>query len=321
MNHQLSIRPVAKCFGRFSWHILPAVLLTISPVVAAGEITVSHKASELYTQGPGEDPSFQELIDKGVIVKGSGNGKPIPGTKIDVNNRLLESNLHDLKGTVQPDRIHTHVNSNIHPKQFDQWSRWYQEDGNTQIFRLFKGEQSVRSLNNIKAGRIEAVKTFNLPKSGGWVEWQGTYTIIKPGGGCIFQLMVEKDPKTGAGGLWAVHIDQTAAGDIVMLRRRPKAGEEKKVLIAKDAVGKNVTVKVRYDGNGYEVSRKIEGQDGDFVFVGKGTYPPTQQGKVAFRWGIYQGSKPGSSIAQDCMLFVTGVKLTRSAAHSSPVTQ
>jgi len=283
---------------------LTATLLAVSPAIS----------SELYTQGPGKDPSFQELIDQGVIVKGSKDGKPIPGTKIDVNNTLLESNLKDLKGTIRPDRIHTHVSSNISKKEFGQWSRWYQEDGNTQVFRLFKGEQSVRALDNIKAGRIEAVKTFDLPESGGWVEWQGTYTIAKPGNGSILQVMVAKDPDTGQGGLWPLHIEQTAEGEILLNRRRPKGDEEKKVLIAKDAIGKNVTVKVRYDGRDYEVSRRIEGQDKDFVFVGKGTYPPTHKGKVGFRWGIYQGSKPGSSIKQDCILFVTGVKLTRSPA-------
>jgi hypothetical protein len=105
-----------------------AVLLTVSPSFAA----------ELYTQGPGKDATFQELIDQGVIVRGSKEGKPIQGTKINVNNTLLESNLKDLNGTVRPDRIHTHVNSNISKKEFDQWSRWYQEDGNTQVFRLFQ---------------------------------------------------------------------------------------------------------------------------------------------------------------------------------------
>lgn len=205
------------------------------------------------------------------------------GTKIEVNNTLLESNLKDVKNTVRPDRIHTHVSSNISKKTFNQWSRWYQEDGNTQVFRLFKGEQSVRSLDDIKAGRIEAVKSFDLPKSGGWVEWQGTYTIAKPGNGCIFQILVEKDPDTGKGGLWLVHIDQSAEGDINMTRRRPKGDEEKSVSIAKDAIGKNVTVKVRYDGKGYEVSRRIEGQDEDFVFVGRGTYEPAHDRKVGFR--------------------------------------
>ncbi len=293
-----------KRFCGFLWCSLAAVSLGASPVVS----------SELYKQGPGTDATFQELIDRGVVVKGSNDGKAITGTKIDVNNKLLESNLKDVKGTVRPDRIHTHVSSKIPSKNFGQWSRWYQEDGNTQVFRLFKGEQSVRSLNNIKAGRIEAVKSFNLPESGGWVEWQGTYTIAKPGNGCIFQILVDKDPVTGRGGLWPVHIDQTPEGDINMIRRRPKGDEKKTVPVAKDAVGKNVTVKVRYDGKGYEVSRRIEGKDKDFVFVGKGTYEPAPNRKVGFRWGIYQGSKPGSSIKQDCILFVTGVKLTRSPA-------
>ena len=179
------------------------------------------------------------------------------------------------------------------------------------MFGLFEGEQSVRDLNNMKAGRIEAVKGYDLPKSGGWVEWQATYTIAKPGSGCIFQLFPGSDPDGGKDVLWAVHLDQTPEGDI-HLNRRSGGDNKDKEDIAKGAVGKNVTVKVRYDGKDYEVSKRIEGEDKDFVFVGKGSYVPAFKGKVTFRWGIYQGSKPGSKIKQDCILFVTGVKLSRS---------
>jgi hypothetical protein len=279
--------------------------------------TDSYKVTDLYTEGPGTNPPWQELIDKGRVIVGEERGKPIQGTTIDVNNALLESKLDGVEGTVRPDRIHTHVNSNIYNKTFDQWSRWYQEDGNTQIFRLIEGEQSVRSHSNIKAGRIEAVKSVLNPKPGTWAEWQGTYTIIKPGNGCIFQLFAEKNPETGEGGLWSLHLDQSPDGSIFMTRRRPKGDEEKKVLIAQNVIGKNVTVKVRFDGKTkYEVYRKIHSQDKDFVFVGAGTYHQHYGKRLEYRWGIYQGSKPGSRILQDCMLFVTGVKIGYSKAES-----
>ncbi len=271
--------------------------------------------ASLYTEGAGRNPSFQELIDKKKVVVGEKYGKPIQGTKIDVNNTLIESKMDKVEGTVRPGRIHTHVNSSIHEKTFDQWSRWYQEDGNTQIFRLFRGEQHVRSLDNFKAGRIEAVKDVANPKPGDWVEWQGTYTIIKPGRSCIFQILVGENPETGEGGLWPVHLDQSPNGDIFMTRRRPKGDQEKKVMVAEGALGKNVTVKVRFDGmTRYEAYRKIDGQDEEFVFVGAGTYHQHYGEKVTFRWGIYQGSKPDSKVTEDCMLFVTGVKIRYSRA-------
>lgn len=282
-------------------------IIAVAPVAdkAAYEVT------DLYTEAPGTNLSFRALVEQGMVVVGEKKGKPLQGTKIDVNNHLIESNMDRVRGTVRPGSIHTHVRSGISAKSFDQWSRWYQEDGNTQIFRLFKGEQSVRSLKNIKAGRIEAVKSVPTPKPGRWVEWQGTYTIIKPGHGCIFQIMVGKNPKTDQGGLWPVHLGQTPEGSLFMNRRRPKGDEKKNVLIAEDVIGKNVTVKVRFDGKTtYEVYRKIHGQDDDFVFVGKGTYHLNYADKVGFRWGIYQGSKSGSSIREDCILFVTGVEIS-----------
>jgi hypothetical protein len=283
----------------------------VSPAGNGSVVETSRKSTDLYTEGPGANPSFQELIDQGKVEVGSKEGGSIPGTKIKVNHQLLESGMDEVNGTEKPDSIHTHVKSGIPRKQFDQWSRWYQEDGNTQIFRLFKGEQSVRSLNNIKAGRIEAVKTVRLPAPGTWVEWQGTYTIIKPGGGCIFQIMVGKDPESGEGGLWPVHLGMSREGSIVMTRRRPKGKEKKEVVVAKDVIGKSVTMKVRFDGKSkYDAYRKIHGQDDDFVFVGAGSYTENHSDKVGFRWGIYQGSKPGSSIREDCLLFVTGVKIS-----------
>jgi len=286
-----------------------AVTAVMVAATARGD-ELTNKVTDLYTEGTGTNPSFQELIDKKKVIVGEKYGKPVQGTKIDVNNPLIESNLEKVEGTVRPDRIHTHVNSSIYPKTFAQWSRWYQEDGNTHVFRLFKGEQSVRSLKNIKAGRIEAVKNFPNPKPGEWLEWQGTYTIIKPGGGCIFQILVDADPDTGVGGLWPVHLDQSSDGDLYMTRRQPKGNEEKKVVVAKDVIGTNVSFRILFDGKTkYEVYARVHGRDDKFLSIGKGTYHPHCGDKVGFRWGIYQGSTPESKVSEDCMLFVTGVKI------------
>ncbi len=291
--------------------LLAAWLAIIVTSVGHAEAPATKPVSELYTEGPGTNPTWQELIDKGTVVVGSKEGKPLSGTKITVNQEALEANIGKVEGTLRPSSIHTHVKSGIPQKEFEEWSRWYQEDGNTQIFRLFKGEQSVRDVDNIKAGRIEAVRTVPVPKPGNWVQWEGTYTIIKPGGGCLLQVMVGKDKKTGEGGLWPVHIDQHSNGEIVMLRRRPKEAEERTVSIGKDLVGVGVTVKVLFDGHTtYEVFRKIHGRDNDFVFVGSGTYNENGNDNVGFRWGIYQGSKPGSKIGEDCMVFVTGISIS-----------
>jgi len=299
--------------------LFTSMFLFVGPGHAQADDTTDAQAAdsarfdltELYTEGPGENPTFQELIDRGAVVVGSSQGQPIAGTAIDVNNELLESNLDGVSRTVRPTSIHTHVRSGIRAGDFAQWSRWYQEDGNTQIFRLFEGEQSVRSTNNIKAGRIEAVRTYPVPEAGRWIQWQATYTIVRPGNGCIFQLMSEADPDTGQGGLWALHLNQTPEGNIVLQRRRASNGQARTELIAQDVVGKNVSVRVCYDGRTqYEVYRKIHGEDADFVFVGAGTYHRNAAETVGFRWGIYQGSRPGSSIQQDCLLLVTGVNVS-----------
>jgi hypothetical protein len=89
----------------------------------------------------------------------------------------------------------------INRKDFGKWTRWYQEDGNTQVFRLFKGEQNVRGGAD-KDGSPGRVESFSRPLTaapGTWREWEGTYTVIEPVDACIFQLMHE-------GSLWPFHI-------------------------------------------------------------------------------------------------------------------
>jgi hypothetical protein len=108
--------------------------------------------------------------------------------------------------------IHTLANSVIPRKDFPKWTRWYQEDGNTQIFRLFKGEYNVRN-DRKGAPRVEAFSRLKWKRGGGWHEWEGTYTIIKPPGGAIFQA---KNPTLD----WSVMINLSEQGDVVLNHRR-----------------------------------------------------------------------------------------------------
>lgn len=283
------------------------LMMCVAALASAPKLTA---ADELYTES-GETPTWESLLESGKVVPGEkpGSRTTFKGSRINVNNSWLKSKMGHIRSTVQPDRIHTHVDSTVNPDIFGDYTRWYQEDKNTQVFRLFGSEQSVRSLDNIKAGRIEAVKSYTISKPGEWVEWEGTYTIIKPTGAAIFQLLTEKNPKTGKGGLWAMHIGMSKDGDIGFQHRQAPSGEPRNVTIAEDAVGKPVRIKVRYNGTDYEVFRKIHGTDADFVPVAKGSYPPTYENRGHFRWGMYSGSKPGSEISNDAMLFVTGIEM------------
>lgn len=240
-------------------------------------------AAPLFTQN-GEDPSFAEILSSGKLKKGETSKGGVTGSKIDVNNELVESSPEARRAIPKEIRIHTLGNSVITRTHFDKWSRWYQEDGSTQVFRLFKGEVNTRNARE-NAARIESFSNVSWQK-GGWHEWSGTYTIVKPHGAAIFQAKNNIND-------WSVQINMNSKGDVILNHRR---GEDK--VIASNMVAKPFRIRVRDNGENYEVF--LDGQK-----VGEGSYK-RPKGKTGFRWGMYLGK---SEVSQDAMIFVSGATI------------
>ena len=260
----------------------------------------------------GEDPSFTRLLENGTLKAGERffKGK-VPGSRVRVTHEVLEKQVGKPGPIPERISIHTEASGGITRKDFPNWTRWYQEDGNVQVFRLFKGEQNIRSGAGEKGspGRIEAYTRSMKVEPGTQREWQGTYTIIKPVGANIFQLF--HNGKTAKGGdiHWPFHIRMSAEGDIYFHRRRPIDGLETRIVLAKDMTGKSLSIKVRANGKDYEVYQKNPMEKGPWKFVTKGSYIPSQEKSVSFRWGMYVGSKKGQTVPKDGLLLVTGVSV------------
>lgn len=286
-----------------SWIIGLSYLVLVGVLPAQSPSATLDKA--LYTQ-EGTDPSFAALLESGSIKPGERFSKgPVLGSRIHVNKQLLERQIGKPGAIPQAIGLHTEVcGDNIGRKNFGQWTRWYQEDGNVQIFRLFKGEQNIRggSGKDGSPGRIEAYSRALTVAPGTWREWEGTYTIVEPVGACIFQLMHE-------GSLWPMHIDMSDKGEIHFLRRRPVPGMERIIPMAENMVGKSLSIKVRANGENYEVYQKAPLDKGPWKLVTKGTGPKAEDSKIQFRWGMYCGSKKGLTVPIDALLFVTGVTI------------
>jgi hypothetical protein len=234
---------------------------------------------ELYSQ-EGTDPTFESLLAEGVIPVGSNSTRGVTGSVIRVK--------HPVPGGPIPKdiAIHTLCNASIPRRDFAKWTRWYQEDGNTQIFRLFKDETNVRNDRKL-AGRIEAFGgQWDAGITNVWHEWEGTYTIVKPHGAAIFQSKNNLND-------WSVMINLSDSGDIKLNHRR----HQEDVVIATNMTGKSFALKVRDNGRDYEVY--FNGQK-----VGAGHYD-RPAGKNAFRWGLYVGA---NEVRHDAMIFVTGAR-------------
>lgn len=239
----------------------------------------------LYTQ-TGSDPSFDSLIDDGTIPQGYNSTKGVTGSVVNVNNGLLEPCSERNNGIPQTIRIHTLCNSTIGREHFPRWTRWYQEDGKTQIFRLFKGEHNVRN-DRPDAARIESFSTIGWSKGDGWHKWSGTYTIIKPHECAIFQAKNSIND-------WGIMLNMTDDGDILLNHRRHKED----FIIAENMTGIPFDITVWDNGREYKVYL-----NGEFVDDG---YYDRPEGKTGFRWGMYDGT-----ITHDAMLLVTSARVTK----------
>jgi hypothetical protein len=234
----------------------------------------------LYTQ-KGTDPPFGEVLGSGKLPKGSNSKRGVTGSEIKVDHKLVELTPAAKRPIPKDILIHTLGNSAIPRRDFGNWSRWYQEDGSTQVFRLFKGEVNVRNTREL-AARIEAFSELNW-KRGPWHEWSGTYTIIKPHRAAIFQAKNNIND-------WSVQLNMNDNGDVTLNRRR---GNDE--VIAKNMTGKPFHIRVRDNGHDYEVY--LEGAK-----VGVGSFA-RPEGTTGFRWGMYLGA---TEVKHDAMIFVSG---------------
>lgn len=251
------------------------------------------REDDFYTQ-TGTDPIFAEVMKSGKLPRGKNSKNGFTGSEIKVNHDLLEDSPNAHRPLIRDIEIHTLGSTSIKPKDFPKWSRWYQEDGNTQVFRLFKDEENVRNSRQF-AARIEANSTFGFKKGDGWQEWAGTYTIIKPTRCCIFQSKNSVND-------WSVMINMNDDGDVRINSRR---GEDK--VLAENMTGKPFHLRIRDDGHNYEVyfNGKKEGE-GSFE---------RPKGHTGFRWGMYLGAKP---VRSDAMILVTGAVINPSDSANNP---
>lgn len=223
---------------------------------------------------------------------------PVYGSTIDVNNKLVEQGSYGINEIEQNINIHVLCNSYISRNDFPKFTRWYQEDGKTQVFRLFKGEENTRNTRE-GAARIESFSKVKWNTSQGkWHEWIGMYTIIKPLGCAIFQAKNSIDA-------WGVMLNLTSEGDIILNHRRHQSD----VIIARNMTGKSFNIRVRDNGHDYEVY--LNGK-----LVGAGYYD-RPEGDTKFRWGMYKGGD--GAVANDALIFVTGATVDPDLIPEEPV--
>lgn len=258
--------------------------------------------SEFYTLD-GSDRAWQEVLASGdlnPLRSFSVNGSK--GANVLINNALIETSDEGAHVNAIENKMMMHAlgNPNIPASNFHRWSRWYQEDGNTQIFRLFKGEENTSNPRKL-AARIETFipsQTW-LPTNGEVRQFNARYTIVKPEGCSAPHYCSIFQAKGNNVDHWSVMLRLDDQGALWFHPRRGFTSENNtsRTLISKNAVGRPFDLKVLDDGLDYEMF--IDDQS-----VGKGQWQRTKE--IGFRWGIYVGESP---VLDDIVVLVSDVKM------------
>jgi hypothetical protein len=179
-------------------------------------------------------------------------------------------------------RLHTILSTVIARPQFPNHARWYQESGNTQIFRLYNGDA-----NQATDRPNPRVETFSFPAwqardANDWHEFSADYTIVKTGldGRTIFQ-MKSQDVDVQ----WEVMIGLQSNGDILLNHRR-----NNDEIIARNMVGKTFNLRVRSNGRRYQVYYNC-----NMVTDSVHQMDPSGRSSYAWRWGMYLLQQRGDS--------------------------
>ncbi len=209
---------------------------------------------------------------------------PVLGSKVIVDPSVGSHGVNSKSPIEQNIGLFTLCHgSGIGRPDFPNWSRWYQEAGNTQVFRLFTGEVNT---HNARPGhpRVETYTSLKWPagKAGEWHEFNATYHPVKMAGASVFQLFNSETA-------WELMIIIGANGDVKMQGRRSA-----RPVIATGMLGKDFDIKVRDNGVRWECyyNGKLVG----------GAEHMTNEGNMHFRWGMYAADAG----KVDSLLFVRG---------------
>ncbi|KMT67033.1 hypothetical protein XM47_00020 [Catenovulum maritimum] len=272
---------------------------TFSPIKPEDVIkSQAYSLEQLYSL-KGQDKSWQQLLQSDDLKPlGTFTHHGSLGATVNINNDLIETGPYahqPINAVHRHMRLHTLGNAALESTEFSKWSRWYQEDGHTQIFRLFKDE--VNTSNQRKnAARVETyIPTQRwLPEPDVVREFGARFTVLKSGGCIAPHYCSIFQAKGNNVDHWSVMLRVDSDGALWFY---PREDLSKRRLIAANAIGRPFDMKVLDDGLDYEMF--IDGQS-----VGTGQWQRTQ--KIGFRWGIYVGR---STIPEDIIVLVTGAAM------------
>ena len=248
------------------------------------------------TSSPVNPPWAQILPSLNVASNDPG---PVNGSVLSVVNSLTETGFYGARPlSVGTRRIHVCCNSSS--SSFTGFTRWYQQDGNTEVFRLFVNDENTSS-TRANAARCESftLDRWMLPDNVTY-EWTGHYTIARRQQGyAIFQVKNDADD-------WAVQLNISGSGTLVVNNRRN----------ATDVTVRNPDGSVRdFDGQGFDARIQDDGRrykvwiDGEVLADNYFDRTNVAGNENNFRWGKYMGDNKLVAPSDVSVIMVSGAQV------------
>jgi|GEM_PF-1786719 len=293
----------------------------VLPFAIAGSALLSFAASSSFAQSTfkNNNPSWSSLskditrtrtraqaaalkdkVEEGVI--------DTRGTRVDVNNLSIEKTGTGTR-TVMSDsllRLHNPLGTSY---KVSPSSRWYQKEGNTQVFRVFPGDQNMVG-GRAGAGRSEAFayNTTTIEADGKTLTFSARFNVAKHNASRDVKLFQSKargnSSYTGKAPAWSLAMWAEKDGDIILIKRGENGGRNTKIDTGFD-VGQGFNLRVVDNGYAYKafVNNKL---------LADGVYERGDAPTVA-RWGAYvQGGSQGiltGGTNDDFIVYVSGARV------------
>ena len=201
---------------------------------------------------------------------------PLTASELYWNEEPTCTTLKQERGIPQDILLHTFDSAIVERKDFYKYANWYEEDGNTQTFKLHPGDCNTR--NSRKYCRIEAHTDLKI-RRGEMHEFTATYNIVSCEEVAVFQVF----------NTTVVHpqlmVIVSPEGDIRYQARDNPGGH-----LASDHLNKDFTLHVKDDGIKWQLS--FNGQK-----IAEGLHQEKGPDTLCeFRWGLYDNNIPSTEL-------------------------
>lgn len=229
------------------------------------------------------------------------------GTYINVPNSTIEKTSTGTRSVMSNSLMKWHNPLNSLATDPNESTRWYQKDGNTQVFRVLPGDENWQS-TRAGAARSEAyAPSLGIRRDDNKVmTFSARYHVAAHNGGKDVKIFQSK--ATASGGFdpaWGVALHVTAAGDIDIIKRGITWSENERISTGY-TVGQSFNVRITDDGYNYKVFINNS-------LKASGTWDRGNLLSVC-RWGAYvQGGSSGilsGSVNNPEIVYISGARVT-----------